>query len=178
MILGAILIILLIGLDQGTKHLAKYLLAGGKEPTWIPYVLEFKYVENTGAAWGMLEGKSIFFFIVTLVALVIFGYLFIKSDFKKKKLYSISIVMLIAGTLGNAIDRLILNYVIDFLHVPFLSYILNIVKLSNFYFNFADLFLTIGLILLAIDLIFIEPKRSKARKGSVYGTIENQTEWY
>lgn len=57
MIIGLIIIAVIIGLDQGLKYLAKFLLESKPETvTWIPYVLEFKYVENSGAAWGMLQG--------------------------------------------------------------------------------------------------------------------------
>lgn len=179
MIIGFIVIIALIGLDQGLKYLAKFLIESNtNDVVWIPGVLSFKYVENTGAAWGMLDGKHIFFFIVTVVALVIFGYLFTKVNWKTKKVYSLSIVLLIAGTLGNAIDRLILGYVIDFIHVPFLTYILRIVGLSNFWFNIADLCLTLGIVLLMIDVLFLETRRDKAKEtervSCVYDTVEDQ----
>lgn len=185
MIIGLIIIAAIVGLDQGLKHLAKFLLEGnglnGAEETvtWISHVLEFKYVENPGAAWGMLEGKQIFFFLITIVALGIFGYLFTKSDFKKKKVYSLAVAFLIAGTLGNAIDRLFLSYVIDFIHVPFLTYILKIVGLANFYFNIADLALTVGVVLVMVDIFFLEPKRNRKEKEterveSVYDGVENK----
>lgn len=176
MIIGLIIIAVIIGLDQGLKYLAKFLLGSKPETvTWIPYVLEFKYVENSGAAWGMLQGKQIFFFIITIIALVIFGYLFTKSDFKKKKVYSISIALLIAGTLGNALDRLFLSYVIDFIHVPFLTYILKIVGLSNFYFNIADLALTVGVVLVMVDLFFFESKREKLASKTEEVITSNET---
>ncbi|MGI6787721.1 MAG: signal peptidase II [Acholeplasmataceae bacterium] len=167
MLIGILIIISIIGLDQGLKYLAKFLLQGKNEVTWIPHVLTFNYVENRGAAWGMLEGKHFFFFIITIIALVVFGYMFTKADFKNKKVYSLSIAFLIAGTLGNALDRLILGYVIDFIHVPFLTYILDLVGLSNFWFNIADLSLTVGVILLVIDILFFESKRTKNNEGNL-----------
>lgn len=176
MIIGLIMIILLVGVDQGTKHFAKHVLIDGDMVTWIPEVLTFKYIENRGAAWGMFEGKTFFFFIITLIALAAFGYLFTKSNFKRKKVYSIAVALLIAGTLGNAIDRLFLGYVIDFIHIPFLTYILNVVGLSNFWFNIADLCLTLGIVLFAIDIIFLESKRKSDRDVSIYERMEDQTE--
>ena len=104
------------------------------------------------------------------------SYLFTKISFKRKKIYSIAVVLLIAGTLGNAIDRLFLGYVIDFIHIPFLSYILNVVRLSNFWFNIADLCLTLGIILLAIDIIFLESKRKSDRDVSIYERMEDQSQ--
>ena len=179
MIIGVILIIILIGLDQGLKYLAQYLLSGKTEAVvWIPKSLEFFYVENSGAAWGLFQGKQLFFFIITIVALIAFGYMFTKSNFRKRKVYSLSIVFLIAGTIGNALDRLILGYVIDFIHIPFLTPILGVVKLSNFWFNIADLLLTVGIVLLIIDLLFIAPKRSNEREKdrSIYEVIESKDE--
>ncbi|NLB84932.1 MAG: signal peptidase II [Acholeplasmataceae bacterium] len=165
MIIAIILIIVLTGLDQATKYIAQYFL---KEPliekTIIPKVLQFSYYENTGASWGMLEGKQTLFLIITLIALIIFGYLFTKLSFKNKKLYSISVILLLAGTLGNALDRMILNYVIDFLHLPFLTPVLGLVGISNFYFNLADLFLNLGIVLLIIDMLFLYPKRERIEK--------------
>ena len=105
--------------------------------------------------------------LVTVVALGIFGYLFTEADFKHKKVYSIAITMFIAGTLGNAIDRSFLRnlqgdpYVIDFLHYPFLTPILNLVGLNNFYNNLADMYLSLAIVLFAIDLFIFEPKRKK-----------------
>ncbi|MGI6782180.1 MAG: signal peptidase II [Acholeplasmataceae bacterium] len=176
MIIGLIIIALLIGFDQGTKHLAKYLLEDKPGSVWIPGVLTFNYVPNDGAAWGIFSGKQFFFFLVTIIALVAFGYLFTKIDLKKKKVYTSAIILLIAGTLGNAIDRLVLGYVIDFIHIPFLTYILGIFKIPNFTFNIADLCLTVGIILLIIDVIFFESKRerNKERVSCVYDTVENK----
>ena len=175
MIIGLILILLVVGLDQATKYTAQHFLAAsGEKVVIIKGVLEFEYFQNSGAAWGILEGRTLIFFIITIIALIGFGYLFTKSSFKRKKVYSISIALLIGGTFGNAIDRMLLKYVIDFLHVPFLTPILNAVGLSNFWFNIADLALTVGIIMLAIDMIFLESRRSRERDQSVYERLDNQ----
>lgn len=155
---GYIWIVLLVIIDQLTKHLAKTLYTGS-EVTWIPYILAFSYAENTGMSFGLLEGQRLLFMVVTIIALGIFGYLFLDIDFKKKKVYTWAILLLIAGTLGNAIDRVVLSYVIDFMHFPFLDGPLRLIGLSNFYNNFADMYLSIALVLLVIDVIFLERKR-------------------
>ena len=157
---GYVWIAIFIIADQLTKHLAKALYTGS-EVTWIPQLLAFSYAENTGMSFGLLEGQRLLFMIVTIIALAIFGYLFLDIDFKQKKVYTWSIILLIAGTLGNAIDRVVLNYVIDFMHFPFLDTPLRWVGLSNFYNNFADMYLSIALVLLIIDIIFLERKRTK-----------------
>ena len=156
---GYLWIAIFILFDQATKYLAKGLY-DGSEVTWIPQLLAFSYAENTGMSFGLLEGQRLLFMIVTIIALGIFGYLFLDINFKTKKIYSWSIVLLIAGTLGNAIDRVVLGYVIDFMHFPFLDNPLQWVGLSNFYNNFADMYLTLAMIFLFIDILFLERKRT------------------
>lgn len=159
MIFGIILIIGFVIIDFVTKRLASfYLKSPLKNIVVIKELFELSYYENKGASLGIFEGQMIFFMIVTVVALAIFIYLFLSVDFKNKKAYSVAITLFIAGTIGNAIDRLLLGYVIDFMHFPFLSYILDIFKLSNFYNNMADMYLTVAVILFAIDLIFSNKK--------------------
>jgi signal peptidase II len=155
-----ILIVIFIALDQLSKHIFKAIYTGS-DFIWIPGIVEFGYKENTGMSFGLLEGQRFLFLIVTLLALGLFGYLFLDIDLKKKKVYSISIILLIAGTLGNAIDRAILGYVIDFMHFPFLDGPLRLMGLSNFYNNYADMYLSAALVLLIIDMIFFESKRKK-----------------
>ena len=106
------------------------------------------------------QHKDLLFFLITVAALVVFGYLFKDSDYKHKKVYTISIALFISGTLGNAIDRAIYGFVIDFLHYPFLDF-LNDIGLSNFTNNLADNFLSAAIVLFAIDIFFLEPKRNK-----------------
>ncbi len=130
----------------------------------IPGFLEIGYYENTGSALGSFNGAYILFFIVTVIALIIFGYLFTKVDFKKAKIYSISIALFIAGTIGNAIDRAVRGFVIDFMHFPFLDWI------AAFHNNWADMWLSAALVLFAIDLIFLETKRTK-KKESIHENV-------
>lgn len=156
--LGYILIILLTSLDQLTKQLIKFfLMDSGDNLIWIPGLLEVQYHTNTGASFGMLDGQMVLFFVITIVALIFFGYLFKDVDFKTKRVYSISVVFFIAGTLGNGIDRLIYGFVIDFFHYPFLEILLG--SWGSFYNNIADLLLTAAMIMFSIDLFFLENKR-------------------
>lgn len=163
--ISALIIILGVLFDQLTKYLAKAFLAGTTESViWIPYLLELGYYENRGASLGILQDAQFLFMIITVIALAIFGYMLLDTDFKQKKVYSIAVPLFIAGTLGNAIDRALLGYVIDFLHYPFLTPILNAVNLSNFYNNLADMYLSLAIVLFAVDLFILEPKRSKKEK--------------
>jgi signal peptidase II len=165
MLIGIIIIIVSLAFDQITKYLAMSLLyqeGTSKLVVLIPEVLEVTFVKNTAAAYGMFEGHTWIFYIVTVIALVMFGYLYKDVNFKTKKVYSISIALFIAGTLGNFIDRIFLGYVIDFMRFPFLVYLVG--DLGRFTNNWADMFLSAAIVLFAIDLFFFESKRLKKEK--------------
>lgn len=157
---GLFYIGILILFDQLSKYLAKALYQG-QDFTLIPFVIEFGYAENRGMSFGLLPNQTFLFMLITLLALAMFFYLFKDISFDAKKVYTISIILFIAGTIGNAMDRLFLRYVIDFMHFPFLEWPLNIVGLPNFYNNFADMYLSLGIVLFAVDMFFLEKKRVK-----------------
>jgi signal peptidase II len=166
MLISLIIIIVSLGIDQLTKYLARTMIAlNAPNITVIPNLFELSYYKNTGMSFGLLEGQQLIFMISTVIALGIFGYLFTSSNYKNKKVYSISVALFIAGTLGNAIDRSIFGYVIDFMHFPFLDGILNAVGLSNFYNNMADMYLSAAIVLFTLDLFIFEEKRKKEQKN-------------
>jgi len=145
---------LLVGLDQVTKFIAEDRIAYGVRIEWIPNFLYMTHLHNEGAAWGILPGQTWFFLIMSMIALAVFGYFAISIDFKKAFFYSISIVLLISGTIGNFIDRVRFGWVVDFIDVYLGNYNYPV-------FNFADIYLTVGTILLGIDILFLESKRVK-----------------
>ncbi|MBU1094042.1 MAG: signal peptidase II [Firmicutes bacterium] len=167
MFIGALIILFSILIDQVTKQLAQFFLTSSDRVVVIPNLLELTYTQNTGASGGMLEGQHLLFMVITVIALAIFGYLFTDVNFKTKKVYSISIALFIGGTLGNAINRALFGYVIDFMHFPFLTPILGLFGISNFYNNMADMFLSAAIVLFAIDLFIMDPKRKKKEKQNV-----------
>lgn len=162
--IGILVILILIALDQITKQIAynnQDQLSTNQ--VFIKYLLEFSYTENRAASLGLLGDspyKDLIFTAITIIALGIFGYMFKDIDFKTKKIYSISIVFFISGTLGNAIDRIFRGFVVDLLHFPFFDF-LSKIGLSNFDNNIADILLTFAIVFFAIDLFFFEPKRTK-----------------
>ncbi|MDY0074517.1 MAG: signal peptidase II [Acholeplasmataceae bacterium] len=162
MLISLVIIVFALGIDQLTKYLASTsLILNGPNHTWIPYLFEVSYHQNPGMSFGALEGQQLLFMVATIIALAIFGYLFLATNYHHKKVYSISIALFIAGTIGNAIDRAIFGYVIDFMHFPFLDYILGN---SNFYNNLADMYLSAAIVLFAIDLFILDEKRKKEKK--------------
>lgn len=140
-----IYILVLLGLvisDQALKFYVFYNVPVMGFREFIPGVLSLTNIRNTGAAWSMLEGKMYFFYIVTAIAVIVLGYLFFKAE-KNQYLYRFSLIFLLAGTVGNAIDRFTRQFVIDMFNLEFMNFPI---------FNLADTFITIGVILLLISL--------------------------
>lgn len=143
-------------LDQLTKWLAvKYLIPVGSV-SLIKFgntqVLNLTYVENTGAAFGMLKNAPWVFNTVSVVAIIfMLGYLFLGHA--ESKLSGISLAMLVSGGIGNMIDRATLHYVVDFIDF----------RLINFaVFNGADSFVCVGAGMLILALIL--EMKAEARK--------------
>jgi signal peptidase II len=155
---GFIIIFIAVMIDQLTKHYFKASYTG-VDTVFIRGIIEFSYAENTGMSFGLLKGQTFLFMIVTVLALGLFGYLYLDINFKTKKVYTIGIILLISGTLGNAIDRVFLRYVIDFMHFPFLDGPLRLINVPNFYNNLADMYLSFALVFVLIDTLFLEHKR-------------------
>lgn len=117
----------------------------------IPIIERFFYItshRNKGAAWGILQGKMAFFYIVTVIVVIALVY-YLQRYGKSHVLLAISLSLLLGGALGNFIDRLFRKEVVDFLDFIIFSYDFPI-------FNIADSALTIGVILLIIFTIFEE----------------------
>ncbi|MBQ4068966.1 MAG: signal peptidase II [Lachnospiraceae bacterium] len=133
--------------DQFSKILAVKNLKKGSIPL-IDGVFELFYLENRGAAWGILSGKISFFTIITVVILICIIFLIIKIekyDDKKYTVLQILFTILASGALGNLIDRVSKGYVVDFLYF----------KLIDFpVFNVADCYVTISVIALLFMMLF------------------------
>ena len=140
--------LLIIILDQFTKYKAVQHLMYKKPYVVIKDFIQFHYVENRGAAFGILQDKKLFFVIITLTVLIIASYYLINNYYDLHKLTRIGVALLLAGAIGNLIDRVRLGYVIDFISV----------RLINAYdfpvFNIADISIVIGTALIMILVIF------------------------
>ena len=118
----------------------------------IPGLFDLTYVENRGAAFGMLEDARWVFIIFTVITTLALIYLVLSRKFTSKW-FSVSAVLIIGGGIGNLIDRIFLGYVIDYLSVSFFPPVC----------NFADYCITVGVILLAIFILFVYKTDSKAK---------------
>ncbi|MGY3775927.1 signal peptidase II [Helcococcus sueciensis] len=151
----AILFVILVAIDQVTKYIAIINLKGKNEVVIIDKWLHFTYVENSGAAFGIFQNATILFTILTII--IVFGIMWymLKESNNIGIFLKFSLVMIIAGAIGNLIDRIRLGYVVDFIYSP-------LGGLYNFpVFNFADIYVTCSAILLIIYLLFIDGKDVK-----------------
>ena len=149
-IISVVLCAFLILIDQLSKIYFKNKFHNDGSTTVIDGFFYFTYTVNTGSAFSFLAGKKwaqIFFKILTPLSLILFSYIFVQSVKHGKKFMSISVVLIISGAIGNFIDRLLFNGVSDFISLQFGDYFFPI-------FNFADMCLTVGVILLIIDYLF------------------------
>jgi len=153
-ILSAIFVTL-VGADQLLKLWAMNILPDNPIPV-IDGILEFYYHENRGAAFGMLQGGRIIFIIVTLVITAAGIWAMIKLPLFQKMGVRISTTLIIAGGIGNWIDRVFRGYVVDFIYF----------KPINFpIFNLADSCVTCGAIALAIFILFSKEPETLKKDG-------------
>ena len=147
---------ILIVLDQITKWIVVKNMELYEQ---ITIVKDFFYItshRNKGAAWGILEGKMIFFYIITTI--VIIGVIFYMQKYaKESKLLAISLSFILGGAIGNFIDRIFRGEVVDFLDFIIFKYDYPI-------FNVADSSLVVGVILVLIAT-FLDEKRKEIKQN-------------
>ena len=147
---------LLVGLDQWSKYLTVQNISLGETKECIPGFLSLTHLRNTGAAWSLLEGKMIFFYVITVIVSVVIIYLLIKN-YKKSIWYSVGLSFVLAGAIGNFIDRVRLGYVVDMLQTDFMNFPI---------FNVADSTLVVGVICIFIYLILDEKAAKEGKNGT------------
>ncbi|MDA3972490.1 signal peptidase II [Enterococcus thailandicus] len=142
----------LIAIDQWVKWWITSNLALGETQSIIPGVLSLNHIRNTGAAWSMLEGKMWFFTVVTIVAVVAIVYLMIKNRQAASRWFMTGLALILAGAIGNFIDRVRLGYVVDMFQTDFMNFPI---------FNVADISLVCGVICILIYIILDEKDQVK-----------------
>lgn len=144
-IIYIIMFVLLTFIDQFSKQLASEFLRDGSIEL-IPGVLELRYLENKGAAWGILQNQTWLLIVVTFIVLGIVVYFFCRlPDGRKFLLLRVCLVMLISGAFGNFLDRITNHYVIDFIYFSLINFPI---------FNFADCLVCISAAILLFCLMF------------------------
>lgn len=145
--IGVLSIILLTLLDQITKYLAVLHLKNQSSIILIPGVFQLHYLENRGAAFGIFQGGKVVFIICTFIFILIavyLGLIRIPSEKRFNWLRMIDI-LLIAGAIGNLIDRIINDYVVDFFYFNLINFPI---------FNVADIYVTCSCIALILLILF------------------------
>ena len=146
--------LLLIICDQVSKiAVLKYLKPIGTSVV-IKNIFSLTYVENRGAAFGILQNSRWVFICATIIILAVLIIYKIKSR-PQGKIINTSLCLLISGAIGNLIDRIFRGFVVDMLEVTFIEYPV---------FNVADCFVVVGAILLGIYIMFIYKEPEKEMK--------------
>ncbi len=154
--LFSVLTLILIIADQYTKHLAVKFIKPVGSVEVIKNILRFSYVENRGAAFGMLRDARWVFITVTVISIaaIIWWMVFRRPE---SRLLRVSLLLILSGALGNLIDRVVLGYVTDMIDVAFIDFPV---------FNFADCCVVVGAVLFAIYVLFVykEPEKEMSSK--------------
>ena len=149
-IIGLIISIMLVVIDQMSKVLISTGLGVGNPVVLIPNILQINGAYNTGAAFSMFNTHTLLLGIISLIAFIGITYLFKDFSLKRRPLYNIALILIYSGIIGNMIDRLFNPLgVFDFIEFLFVNFAI---------FNIADSYLTIGVILMAIYLLFFDKK--------------------
>ena len=157
MLLWILIVIGVITLDQVSKLLVLATLKGEGSLVIINKVLRFTYVENRGAAFGMLDDKRWVFLLLSTVgiaAMIVILFKFSKGD----KLLSTALAFVIGGGIGNMIDRIFLGFVVDF--IDFYAF----PSVWMWVFNVADAFVCVGAGLMMLYIVLDTVKEIKAKK--------------
>ena len=149
------LVILFVLLDLVTKNFfMQYFASGNSEISILSGFLTFTYYENSGAAFGSFSDSTVMLTIISIVFVIVFIIIDLFQN-DNSKLYITSFSLIIAGAVGNMIDRIALHYVRDFIKL----------SIFNFVFNIADACICIGVFLYILNVIISEFRKTKGEKN-------------
>ena len=144
---NAIITSLLIFFDQFTKYLALTKLKGEEAIVLIQGVLELDYLENRGSAFGMFQNQKVFLLASGFVFLAFILYFMLKIPIEKKYLLiHLCLTGILAGGIGNMIDRFRFGFVVDFISFVLIHFPI---------FNTADCYIVVAVILLMLEILFV-----------------------
>lgn len=161
-LLYGLILIASVLLDQLTKSLViRDLKPIGVRPV-LKGIFQLHYVENRGAAFGMMQGQRTFFLLFSTAAILLIFVLLVWERNHISTFLGVSLTMIAGGGIGNQIDRFVNGYVVDFAEVLFVDFAV---------FNVADCFVTVGSILVLLDLLIFDraflfgsPKKKKNKE--------------
>lgn len=145
-----VLILILVGVDQLSKYLIdSYMLEGETLPI-INDFFHLTYVKNRGIAFGMFQGKLDIISIATIIAIVAIAYYLYKERNKLSMIEKMGFIYILAGAIGNMIDRAFRGFVVDM--VDFRG-------VWSYVFNLADVWINIGVVFVLLDQLILRKKR-------------------
>ena len=164
MILNIAIIALCVILDQVSKMLAVANLTDIATFPIIEGIFHFTYVENRGAAFGMLADNRWIFMILSIIGIIA---IFIWQSINKRDIMwnRVALSFIIGGGIGNMIDRIALGYVVDFIDCRFIDF---------YVFNVADSFVCVGCAMYVIGVLWQEIKAKKKAKAASAEVAENE----
>lgn len=166
MVLWLIIIVVGVAADQVTKYIISHTYEIGESHELIKGVLNFTYIRNEGAAWGIFSNSRWVFIVITAIMLVILPFVLYKYR-KLHFLFGFSLSLIISGAIGNMIDRVFLGSVIDFIQAAFIDFPI---------FNVADSCVTVGAVLMFVYLVFIDKTLFRSEKKSAPAATADDAE--
>ena len=184
-VIQIVFFIVLLAADRITKIIVVKYLKGHDAVPIIKDVIELRYLENSGAAFGMFQNMQWMFYIITAIILIVIVVLFISLNrklhsycdlidtdpdsfhlktYKDIIFFDYLIAALAAGAIGNLIDRVTTKYVVDFIYFKIIDFPI---------FNFADICVTLTAVLLIIFFIFVY---KEDKNLTIFGSMKNETE--
>ena len=146
MIIYLAVILVLVMIDRALKVFMTVYLADIPEKSFIKGFMKLTFTKNTGASFGMLRNHTLFLTIITSVFVLVMLYVIV-SKRTTSKLMNTALILITAGGIGNLYDRIVYGYVVDYFEFTFVNYAV---------FNFADVLINIGAVILFVYLIFID----------------------
>lgn len=158
----AILLLILIAALVGADQLIKYWAVDKLQPVGTMdfihlgkfRIIDLTYLENAGAIFGSMKGQRWFLVGFTSIIIVV-GIVCMFMSIKRSKFLSTSIMLFVAGGIGNLIDRVRFGYVVDMFEIKLFKFAI---------FNFADICVTCAFAMIIIYTLFIDPKIEKEKK--------------
>ena len=157
---GVIGFVILFLIDRFSKIHAVNTLKDRPSVWLVKNVFCLQYLENRGAAFGILQGHRFIFLIITVIILIIVIFVYVKAPLKRRFLPLRIILLLIAsGAVGNMVDRTMQGYVVDFFYFSLINFPI---------FNVADIYVTIGAIFLIIYILFFYKEKDFKELGDAF----------
>ncbi len=152
----------LVGLDQLTKWLTVVHLKESDPAVLINGILELTYLENRGAAFGVMQGARWWFVAFTSVVMLGLLAVLLFGRYRRYPLFNVGIVLIVAGGVGNLIDRIVNGFVVDMLHFHIAA-----IGFDFPVFNVADCYVVIGSVLVLFFFFFIYDEKNDRKPMEV-----------